>query len=1693
MKKIFTLLLLLVVVKANAQYNNEWIDFSKTYYKFKVGATGLYRIPQSVIVNAGLGNTPAQYFQLFRNGQEIPIYTSVPSGPLGSNDYIEFWGEMNDGKPDKALYYNPAYQHTTRLSLETDTAVYFLTVNPATPTFHFSSVATDTTGNVLPVEPYFLHRTGTYFKQQINAGLADVNGEYLYSSSYDLGEFWSSGFIYPTSGGNPGLVDNQNNLYLYTGGPTTASLKFGAVGCADNARASFQTLVNNTVVSDQAMNNFGDLQTTVTLPLSQINSSSNAISFINNCPNPNDRTVVSFYELTYPRTFDFNNQTNFFFELPPKATGYYLQITDFNAQSTPPILYDLTNGVRYSLIAGNNSFYALLPSSASYRKLVMVSENSSSINTVTSLTSKNFTNFTNSANQGDYIIISNPLLYNTGSNPAVNPIVEYQQYRNSTAGGGYHSLIVDINELIDQFAFGIKAHPLSVMNFLSYARNNFATKPKYAFLIGHGITYDQFRSYENNQYVPYLEMIPTFGYPASDNKLAAIDVTSPVPVTPIGRLSVVTGVEVENYLQKVIEYEQSQQTMPNSVAGRGWMKNVVHVTGATDVLGTTLCNYMVGFQQVIQDTLFGGNVTLFCDASSTVASQIANQQLSQLFSTGFSILTYFGHSSSSTLAYNLSDPSTYNNQGKYPVFYINGCDAGNNFNFTPGRVLSSSKTLSENYVLAKERGSIAFVASTSWSLVNFLNLLIYGQYNLISSQDYGKSIGILHADAMQNLINIIPNNFDARIQAEQMAVHGDPALKLNTQTLPDYDVEQSQIGITPSFISVADTSFTINAHLWNLGKAVNDSVLVSITRTYPNGITAVLFQKRVAPIMTMDSILLSVPIVASRDQGQNYINITINGDNSIPEVTYTNNSTRVGIYVYINEARPIYPYDYSIVTIPNQKLFASTADPMAPLLNYVFQIDTTELFNSPLLVTKTISSIGGAIQFDPGISYKDSTVYYWRVSLAPAKQGDIYHWEDFSFIYLNNSSPGYNQSHFYQKTETQNQNIYLDSASRIWKFVNINNFLNIHNGVYPTAASQASDFLIAVNGNTDSVLNVCGVSSLLFNVFDPITFKPWINALNGQPGRFGSKAICGPDRIYNFQFFITTPADRDSVIKFMDQIPDGSYVVVRNIYGQKDSTIFASTFASDTTIYGSGNSVYNRLLDQGFTGIDTFNRLRAFIFTYQKNRQLSFVPQFVFSQGIYDQIFLNNSNYITLDTLGVVTSPKFGPALKWSQVHWNGYSLENPSTDSVKLDVIGTDTLGNSTLLYTLGLTNQDYDISTVNAKQYPYMQLRLTAKDNINTTPYQMNYWRINYTPVPEGAIAPNLYFNCPDTLQAGESLPFAVAFKNVSAAAFDSLALYMSILDNSNVTHVIPLPKKRPLISGDTLIVNYTLDTRNYQGANTLYIYVNPNYAQPEQFTFNNFLYKNFYVKSTKSSPTMDVTFDGVHILNQDIVSAKPHIVIKLTDNSKYLLLTDTSLVKIQVRYPDGSLHNFSFNSDTLKFTPATSGSNNVATVDFYPAFTNQYNSSGDVYTLFVTGRDALGNTTGAQPYEISFTVINKAMISNMLNYPNPFSTSTAFVFTITGSQVPQNIKIQILTITGKVVREITEDELGPLHVGTNITQFKWDGTNQYGQKLANGVYLYHVVTNLNGKSLDKYQSQNDNTDQYFNKGYGKMYLMR
>jgi hypothetical protein len=145
--------------------------------------------------------------------------------------------------------------------------------------------------------------------------------------------------------------------------------------------------------------------------------------------------------------------------------------------------------------------------------------------------------------------------------------------------------------------------------------------------------------------------------------------------------------------------------------------------------------------------------------------------------------------------------------------------------------------------------------------------------------------------------------------------------------------------------------------------------------------------------------------------------------------------------------------------------------------------------------------------------------------------------------------------------------------------------------------------------------------------------------------------------------------------------------------------------------------------------------------------------------------------------------------------------------------------------------------------------------------------------------------------------------------------------------------------------------------------------------------------------------------------------------------------------------------------------------------------------IYTLSVQAIDRSHNYSGANNYKINFEVINHESITEILNYPNPFSTSTRFVFTLTGSELPTYFKIQIMTITGHVIREIMLDELGPIHIGRNITQYAWNGKDQFGDQLANGVYFYRIVTRLNGQTIDQLAS---GADQWISHGIGKMYLM-
>jgi len=95
----------------------------------------------------------------------------------------------------------------------------------------------------LPAEPYFIHKAKVGFRNIYNPGFAAVVGDYVYSSSYDIGEGYTSSEFRPA---NP-LVNTLNNLFVAPGGPD-ASFYFTAVGRALNTRSA-KASINGTQVS----------------------------------------------------------------------------------------------------------------------------------------------------------------------------------------------------------------------------------------------------------------------------------------------------------------------------------------------------------------------------------------------------------------------------------------------------------------------------------------------------------------------------------------------------------------------------------------------------------------------------------------------------------------------------------------------------------------------------------------------------------------------------------------------------------------------------------------------------------------------------------------------------------------------------------------------------------------------------------------------------------------------------------------------------------------------------------------------------------------------------------------------------------------------------------------------------------------------------------------------------------------------------------------------------------------------------------------------------------------------------------------------------------------------------------------------------------------------------------------------------
>jgi hypothetical protein len=124
---------------------------------------------------------------------------------------------------------------------------------------------------------------------------------------------------------------------------------------------------------------------------------------------------------------------------------------------------------------------------------------------------------------------------------------------------------------------------------------------------------------------------------------------------------------------------------------------------------------------------------------------------------------------------------------------------------------------------------------------------------------------------------------------------------------------------------------------------------------------------------------------------------------------------------------------------------------------------------------------------------------------------------------------------------------------------------------------------------------------------------------------------------------------------------------------------------------------------------------------------------------------------------------------------------------------------------------------------------------------------------------------------------------------------------------------------------------------------------------------------------------------------------------------------------------------------------------------------------HRLLIKGWDVNNNSSEV---ELNFTVGKKEdpKVQRLYNYPNPFSNSTQFLLEHNQSCSSLDVQLQIYTVSGRLVKTIQEKAVTS---GFTIRGIFWDGKDDFGDKLANGVYVYRLIyQNEEGKKAEETQ---------------------
>ncbi|MEL6988668.1 MAG: C25 family cysteine peptidase, partial [Bacteroidota bacterium] len=446
-----------------------------------------------------------------------------------------------------------------------------------------------------------------------------------------------------------------------------------------------------------------------------------------------------------------------------------------------------------------------------------------------------------------------------------------------------------------------------------------------------------------------------------------------------GRIPASEPYQIKDYLDKVMEYEMEPDY--SDWENRLWKKNIIHLNGGANTSEiTTIKSYMDLMAFNISNNKYSGATTSFNKERVDAATESQSAKLERLINEGVGLVTFFGHSAATSFDYSINSPEDLENEGRYFIMNAMGCNSG--------QIHSGVFSLSERFVLAPDRGAIAFMASSGLGYISAYRTFGLDHYNKLGDELYGETLG----NILLSNLKVLDRSFQThQLLAQQMTLNGDPAIKVNNETGPDYVIDESTVEITPGNLNAGMSDYEINFSMLNLGGGPLDSIFVRIEQELPDGSMMLVSESKERTPKYYEPLNKTIQGQGLSMQGWNRFHISIDVYNDIDETpnplgeennVYIHTDGLPGYPVYVNSVgvKLNHPSNFGIVGKDNVSLNAEVSPNVLEEDLFVIEFDTTELFNSPFKISDMIPANGTELDWDPGVTLNEDEVYYWRIS-----------------------------------------------------------------------------------------------------------------------------------------------------------------------------------------------------------------------------------------------------------------------------------------------------------------------------------------------------------------------------------------------------------------------------------------------------------------------------------------------------------------------------------------------------------------------------------------------------------------------------------------------------------------------------------------------------------------------------------------